>query len=104
MPPDIDFQCFQHAKTPLNRSGAGSETQKDGAHLAMMSGKASLMLAGKALRFLGSPIRPGGSDTDSPCSSTLLALPMVAFTPVLASPNPVLAMALTQFCTQREPP
>lgn len=74
-----------------------------GAHLAMMSGMASRMLAGRALRFRGKPVRPGGNEMDSPCSSTLLALPMVAFTPVLARPNPVFAMALTQFCTS-EPP
>ena len=67
-------------------------------HLAMMSGMASLMLAGRALRFLGKPVSPEGNEMDSPWSSTLLALPIVAFMPTLASPNPVFAMALTQFC------
>ena len=68
-------------------------------YLAMISGRASRMLAGRALRFLGRPISPGGREMASPCSSTLLALPMVALTPVLASPKPVLAIAFTQFCS-----
>jgi len=65
------------------------------AYLAMISGRISRMLEGRALRFLGRPTRPGGKEMVSPCSNTLLALPMVALTPVLASPKPVLAIFFT---------
>ncbi len=65
------------------------------AYLAMISGRISRMLEGRALRFLGRPTRPGGKEMVSPCSKTLLALPMVALTPVLASPKPVLAIFFT---------
>ena len=70
------------------------------AYLAMISGNISRMLEGRALRFLGRPTRPGGKEMVSPCSNTLLALPMVALTPVLASPKPVLATFFTPSCTQ----
>lgn len=65
------------------------------AYLAMISGSISRMLEGRALRFLGRPTRPGGKEMVSPCSNTLLALPMVALIPVLASPKPVLATFFT---------
>ena len=63
-----------------------------------MSGSISRMFDGRALRFLGNPTRPGGREIVSPCSSTLLARPMVASSPVLANPNPVLAMFFTPSC------
>ena len=91
----------QGTVTGLQSKGASQGASQGAGHLAMMSGMASLMLAGRALRFLGRPVSPGGNDMDSPWSSTLLALPMVAFMPTLASPKPVLAMALTQFCIKQ---
>ena len=63
-------------------------------HLAMMSGRALRMLAGRSEMFLGRPAKPGGRLTDSPCSSTLLALPMVLLSPVSAKPKPTLAIFL----------
>lgn len=97
--PLMQFAPMQLPPVPQTLMQCALTIPTEGAsHLAMMSGMASLMLAGRALRFLGKPDSPEGSEMDSPWSSTLFALPMVAFMPTLASPNPVLAMALTQFC------
>ena len=95
----VGYICFHH----LQHCGDISEHFQTlcTAYLAMISGSISRMLEGRALRFLGRPTRPGGKEMVSPCSNTLLALPMVALTPVLASPKPVLATFFTPSYTQR---